>query len=152
MIERLPHKAHILELGTYKGKSFSYLLIEAINSGKDISVTGLDGFGWEDVRPAFDGFMKPFEKHYNVFKGNAVDLAPYFTDQSLDFVFIDLSHTYEDTLREIRTYLPKIKPGGIIAGHDYHPEWPGVIKAVNEAFHGDYKFDWAEVIWYKEIQ
>jgi hypothetical protein len=47
--------------------------------------------------------------------------------------------------------LPKIKPGGVIAGHDYHPEWPGVVKAVNEAFGGDYKYDWAEVIWYKEI-
>jgi predicted O-methyltransferase YrrM len=93
MIERLPQKAHVLELGTYKGKSFSYLLIEAINSGKDIAVDGLDGFGWEDVRPAFDSFMKPFEKHYQVYSGNAVELAGNFPDKSLDFVFIDLIHT-----------------------------------------------------------
>lgn len=151
IVEKLPHNAKILEAGTYKGKSFAYLAVEAFNSGKNIEVNGLDGFGWEDVKPAFDEFMKPLEGHYKVYKGNAAELSHQWPDHYFDFVFIDLSHAYPDTVNDIRAYLPKVKPGGIIAGHDYHPEWPGVIQSVNEVFGGDYKFDWKEVIWWKQL-
>lgn len=52
----------------------------------------------------------------------------------LDFVFIDAEHTYEAVRSDIALWLPHIKPGGFIAGHDYNRATPGVIRAVNEAF------------------
>ena len=42
--------------------------------------------------------------------------------------------TYLITKADISAWLPKIKVGGVIAGHDYIGEWPGVKQAVNEAF------------------
>jgi uncharacterized Rossmann fold enzyme len=58
-------------------------------------------------------------------------------DGALDFVFIDADHSYECCLEDIKAWLPKIKPGGFISGHDYenpnYPTW-GVKRAVEEVF------------------
>jgi hypothetical protein len=43
-------------------------------------------------------------------------------------------HDYENVKADILAWKPKVKPGGIMAGHDYGPHAPGVIKAVNEVF------------------
>lgn len=39
-------------------------------------------------------------------------------DESLDFVFIDGDHSFEGALKDFQNYYPKIKKGGIFAGHD----------------------------------
>jgi predicted O-methyltransferase YrrM len=49
---------------------------------------------------------------------------------AFDFVFIDADHSYEGCRADIAAYLPLLKPGGLLAGHDYH--WPGVKQAVDE--------------------
>lgn len=57
--------------------------------------------------------------------------ARLVTDRTLDFVYIDSIHTFRHVCRDIELWLPKIRPNGIIGGHDYSPEeWPGVVKAV----------------------
>ena len=45
--------------------------------------------------------------------------ANLFPDRSLDFVYIDANHTYEAVLDDIALWYPKVKSGGILAGHDY---------------------------------
>lgn len=50
---------------------------------------------------------------------------------SFDFVFIDADHRYEAVAADIAAYLPLVRRGGIISGHDYH--WDGVARAVQEA-------------------
>lgn len=49
-----------------------------------------------------------------------------------DAVFIDASHTYEDTRDDILFWAPLVKRGGLLAGDDYAPEFPGVVRAVDE--------------------
>lgn len=57
-----------------------------------------------------------------------------------DFVYIDADHSYEAAKADIAAWLPHVRPGGIIAGHDFVPdgEYPygsfGVKRAVLEAF------------------
>lgn len=46
----------------------------------------------------------------------AVDLFP---DESLDFVYIDANHEYSYVVEDIKLWYPKVKKGGIVAGHDY---------------------------------
>lgn len=57
-------------------------------------------------------------------------------DQSLDFVYIDANHVYDAVSQDLQAWTPKVKPGGIIAGHDYRVwrEKPTihVVKAVND--------------------
>jgi hypothetical protein len=42
-----------------------------------------------------------------------------FKDESLDFIYIDANHSYEAVKEDLERWFPKIKPGGIFAGHDY---------------------------------
>lgn len=51
---------------------------------------------------------------------------------SFDFVFLDADHSYEGIVSDIACYLPLVRRGGLLAGHDYH--WPGVQQAVDEYF------------------
>jgi hypothetical protein len=49
------------------------------------------------------------------------DMAPEtraWAPAELDVLFIDTSHHYEHTLAELRTYAPRVKPGGVILLHD----------------------------------
>ena len=50
----------------------------------------------------------------------------------LDFVYIDGNHEYEAVKEDILHWYPKIRIGGILSGHDYYTQWPGIIEAVNE--------------------
>lgn len=61
--------------------------------------------------------------------------AALIEDVSLDFVFIDADHSYEGCAADIAAWLPKLKPAGILSGHDYeNTDFPkfGVTRAVNE--------------------
>lgn len=62
----------------------------------------------------------------------SVDAAERFENESVDFVFLDGSHRYEDVVRDLSVWLAKLKPGGILAGHDFHPLWPDVLRAVHD--------------------
>lgn len=68
----------------------------------------------------------------------STDAAYDFPDNYFDWIYIDTDHTYETTRDELRLYAPKMKKGGIIAGHDYvHGNWIstfryGVVEAVHE--------------------
>jgi len=53
---------------------------------------------------------------------------------NIDLVYIDADHSYESVKADISTWLPKVRKGGIICGHDYTRQWPGVIQAVDETF------------------
>ena len=66
----------------------------------------------------------------------SLDAAAAFAAAGFRFgmVFIDADHRYEAVRDDIEAWLPLVRPGGIIAGHDYHPNWPGVRRAVDEAF------------------
>lgn len=89
-------------------------------------------------------------KRARIFKAYSADIAEKTVDKSLDFVFIDGDHSYEGCLSDIRLWLPKIKPGGFISGHDYdHPKLPGVKKAVDEFF-DDIETD-VNRTWFKRV-
>ena len=64
----------------------------------------------------------------------SVVAAKSVPDGSLDYAFIDADHSYESVKQDIIAWLPKIGPGGILAGHDYSARFRGVKRAVNEAF------------------
>lgn len=135
MVKKFPTGSRFVEIGTYKGCSFSFLVVEAINSGKKFDIVAVDACPWDDVRPAFEAHMRPLEGNFRtLFGGDSFDRAKDFEDESIDFCFIDANHTYEFVKRDIAAYLPKMKKGGIMAGHDYNLSHPGVIQAVNEAF------------------
>lgn len=74
-------------------------------------------------------------KHIRPMMMPSMDAARIFRDETADLVFIDADHRYEAVLEDIRGWLPKVRSGGIICGHDYGGH-PGVVRAVNEVFEG----------------
>jgi hypothetical protein len=73
---------------------------------------------------------------YTIIRKFSVEAAAGIEDGSLDFVYIDANHAYEHVVEDIAAWLPKVRSGGIISGHDYAP-WTlsgmpcGVVEAVN---------------------
>jgi hypothetical protein len=54
----------------------------------------------------------------------------------VDFVYIDGNHSYRAVAEDIRAWWPKIRPGGVLGGHDFYNGYArahdGVVKAVTE--------------------
>ncbi len=143
VIEECPEDSHFVEIGCWLGKSVCYAGVEIVNSGKKIMLDAVDSwqgsaeqdlFSLTTIKPdeIYDVFLKNIEPVNNVInpiKMLSVDAAKTYSDQSLDFVFIDGSHLYEDVKNDIIAWLPKVKRNGYIGGHDYHED---VARAVNE--------------------
>ena len=94
--------------------------------------------------------MKPVENFYKHLRMTSIQASTLFKNQSLDFVFIDASHSYIDVKNDILAWKPKIKKNGILAGHDYRSSWPEVIRAVDELLKND--FYTTEFCWVHEIK
>lgn len=60
----------------------------------------------------------------------------YLGDGTLDLVFIDASHEYKAARGEIESWLPKVRNGGIVCGHDLYFQ-QGVNQAVDDIFGTD---------------
>jgi hypothetical protein len=51
---------------------------------------------------------------------------------NLDFVYIDAMHTYEHVIEDVNAWLPKVRQGGVIGGHDFTDVNVGVVFAVSD--------------------
>lgn len=72
-----------------------------------------------------------------IMRMSSVEAAEKFQDGAMDFVYIDANHSYEECLQDLTAWWPKVRTGGVFAGHDYlDGEFPfavfGVKKAVDE--------------------
>jgi hypothetical protein len=75
---------------------------------------------------------KPYKSKIICHKMTSVEAAELIENESLDWVFIDANHEYEYVKENLKLWIPKVKSGGLISGHDYGNKWKGVKKAVNE--------------------
>lgn len=58
--------------------------------------------------------------------------SPQFDGIEFDLIYVNgYAHTGQDGGRTFDLWWPKLKRGGILAGHDYDPHWPKTIRAVN---------------------
>jgi len=64
----------------------------------------------------------------------SMEAVKYFLNESLDYIYIDGDHRYEPVCNDLKYWYPKLKIGGVFAGHDYVPDCLGVINAVNEFY------------------
>ena len=83
--------------------------------------------------------LAKFGERSTIWRMTSLEAAEAIADHSLDFAFIDARHDYESVKEDLQAWFDKIKPGGILAGHDYadghHPQGRfGVKRAVDEFF------------------
>lgn len=163
IVDTIPDNSIIIEIGAWRGKSTCCMasLIQA--SDKKIEFYTVDTWQGSDeaVHQEIISALLPItlyedfqnnlrlcgvEKEVNALQMTSVLASEKFADQSVDCVFIDGAHDYMSVVADIEAWLPKIKPGGLIAGDDYSNSWPDVMRAVNEKLSG--KFSTNAGIWY----
>jgi len=60
-----------------------------------------------------------FNVSLTLHQGKSWKVAGKLGEGSFDFLYIDASHQYKSVKKDLKAYFPKIKPGGILAGHDF---------------------------------
>lgn len=160
VVSKLPQfGAHIVEIGTWKGKSTSYMAVEIANSNKDIKFDAIDNFkGGPEHRDhpsiinnslflEYQKHIEPVKQYINTIVSESNSAVSMYPDHSLDFVFIDGNHSYKSVYEDITLWIKKIKPGGIIGGDDFDDvEFPGVVHAVKQILSD--KFQLNGRVWY----
>lgn len=73
--------------------------------------------------------MKTFGDKVVFLQGDSVAMSSKVESNSLGFVYIDANHSYGGALRDLIAWTPKLKKGGIMAGHDFNDNY-GVREAV----------------------
>lgn len=135
----VPPDGYTVEVGVYRGRSVvsvadvvrqRNIAVRCVDTFEpyrdDPSTTLFEEFRATLINAGISGFVVPV-------KSRSVEAAAQIPYSSLDFVFIDGDHSYEAVRDDIKAWLPRVKKGGWIGGHDYATE-DGVTKAVNEAF------------------
>ncbi len=140
LLRALPHHAVCAEIGVDEGVFTEQILRIAEPSQLHL----VDSWGskrynstkYQQVLARYSAEMKSGQ--VSVLRAPSVEAADTFADAFFDWVYIDTTHAYALTARELRAYAPKVKSGGLIAGHDYAMgNWVngyriGVIEAVHE--------------------
>jgi predicted O-methyltransferase YrrM len=139
----------VVEIGSWLGKS-SVIIAKGIRKKKDPILYCIDPFnasgdvlGKQDydkrakklegtLKGTFIKNMKKCKVHnyIKILEGMSYDFVDEWK-QKIDFLFIDASHSYEDTLRDFVSWSKFIRPGGYIAFHDVI-----IDSAKMEIYHG----------------
>ena len=136
----------ILEIGSYAGESIN--MFKSV-LGEDVLVVGIDP--WDalhdendlihnsDFQPVERKFNDAVLKHKNVVKCKmySQDIADMFADGYFDCLYVDGLHTYEQVKIDLTHFVSKVKPGGVIAGHDYEIEYTDKQRAEILNFEGN---------------
>lgn len=164
-----------VEIGSLFGKSASFMGVEIKNSNKKITLDcvdywdergvpelnivnntefGFDKCGYNYVNHGKDIIFEVFNK--NIESAGIKDIVTtrrmssqeaykLYENDSLDFIFIDGDHSYQGVYNDIKNWLPKLKRGKTIAGHDYH--WNEIRKAVVDFFGNENDIKVSKISW-----
>lgn len=133
----------VVEVGVFAGH-FSKFLLEKFPK---LQLIGIDPYiGSDDTFPGdFSQTLDPNVAYsnaqgiYDQFEGRGVlwpttsaQAVNQIPDGSIHLVFVDGCHFYSCVAEDLELWRPKIMQGGVLAGHDFSPQWPGVVRAVWE--------------------
>lgn len=128
------------EIGVNRGR----LLFHLLDHAPQLHMIGVDS--WLPGDPLFPDHVqvgaevirraKQYGSRVTILHGASVAMAALVPDGSLDFIFIDADHSREAVLADIAAWVPKVREGGGILGHDI--DFESVRIAVTEKFGDNY--------------
>lgn len=138
------------EIGVERGL-FSEALLDAMPDATLISVDWWHAYkGYrEHVQQAkLDGFYEAtkdrlarFGARSLILRGPSTDIAKCVDDGQLDFVYIDANHTLPHVIADLCAWVPKVRSGGVIMGHDYGRKSVGHVAEAVHAYTAAYGID-----------
>jgi hypothetical protein len=161
----VPENGVIVELGSFFGRS----AVEwANNVHPSTKIYCVDWFledlliNWGDeTEPTYpvkgqtyniwESFLKNTKDYKNIFpiRGKCPENITYPGD-IIDVLFIDLHHQNPEDIDSLNFFMPYMKPGGVICGHDYCDAWPDVksnVKMLEEKFNTTATFYEHTTLW-----
>jgi predicted O-methyltransferase YrrM len=136
--KELPEGARVVEVGVLYGRSILFMAEELARLGKAAHLWAVDSWEWaQHPKATVEAFRELAGSAVTAVKQPSIIGTLLFEPHSLDFVFIDADHTEAAVRLDLDAWVPRMKPGALIAGHDYHrDEDPhvGVRRAVDGTF------------------
>jgi len=114
--------ANVAEVGVKKGTTFLHLL----ETCPETNLFGVDI--WENETEQLPAYYEKLQAAVRdqpracLIRDRSVAAAKTFPDRFFDLVFIDADHAEEAVMADIAAWYPKVRPGGILCGHDVHME------------------------------
>lgn len=156
--------ARFVEVGVWMGRSIAYMATQIMKSRKKIELYGVDL--WNATKgnqaeaatlaleqdgglPLWQRFQRNIkeaglQRIITAIRSDSVSAAKGFADRSFDFIFIDAAHDEPSVRADINAWMPKLRIGGLMAGHDYQKA--PVKKAVDKLL-GDFARPWGPTCW-----
>lgn len=141
LAELLPRDAAIVcELGVAAGE-FADALLAASHDiaeyhGIDLWSDHHDTKEMEEARKRLSLRHRMIDKRFTEIilkRRSFADAVRDYSNDSFDLVYVDgYAHTGQEAGRTLYDWWPKVKPGGIFAGHDYDVAWPLTVSAVTQ--------------------
>lgn len=126
----------VVEVGVWQGETaLAWLPIVREEGGKGILIDHFKGNLTAPSEPAFWDpagaevrcnllaqrlYVAGYEGVAEIWQMNSRQGALELADGSCDIIFIDADHRYSQVKADLASYLPKVRPGGILCGHDAH--------------------------------
>lgn len=89
----------------------------------------------DDLHEMVTSRLAYYGDRFRLIRKYSVDASREFKDDTLDFVYLDGNHTGEFVSADLHAWYDKIRPGGVMSGHDYnHPAFPDLTKVVDMFF------------------
>jgi len=140
------------EIGVYRGRN-ARVLFDTI---PDLNLYLVDAYlkvgpeGWRTAKKQRHYFRRMKEKlavevangQVHIILKWSLDAVNDFEDKSLDFVYIDANHNFDYVIQDIIQWVPKVKKGGVVAGHDYYHAKKSKNIGVIDAVDAYVKLDW----------
>ena len=137
----------VVELGVWKGASLTYLarrlpegcVAHAVDLWEKTADAAIKDICPDDIATVYEQYQQNVamtgtrDRIIDV-RSDTAQAAEMYADRSVDFVFVDASHDRESVVRDIEAWLPKMKLGGLMAGHDIDER--GVYGAVHDVYRG----------------
>lgn len=128
--EKLGFKSAV-ELGVRKGEFAinnlrmwpsceKYILVDIWGHQENyIDLANLDNDEQEKIYQETKKLLLPYNDKLLYYRNLTTVAATFVPDSSIDFVYVDARHDYCGCKEDIEAWWPKVKHGGIMAGHDY---------------------------------
>lgn len=157
-VKEAPEGAIVVEVGVALGHSIAYLSRKVLDSGKNIEVWAVDPFAGEARNGEqqavlgeksagdFNLFLTMMTTHapeeleiVRVLRTTSDRACRLFSEESVDLVLIDAAHDEVSVSFDIDSWIGRVRLGGILAGDDHEPNYPGVEKACRSRFGATYQ-------------
>ena len=123
LLNKITKGSNVIELGVDRGQ-FSERILDIIEPTElhlvDLWNSTSKRYGSNEEAETRERIKNhSLNNRVTIHKGLSTDVVTKFKDHYFDLVYIDTDHSYKTTRMELELYSNKIKPGGILAGHDF---------------------------------